>query len=200
MQGPGQFGGGGTVGSGMVGLGQDGETALGNTLHIVQPLDHVHLPWRAGEIHRPGMDARYQDAELSPVAWLGQGEMADMEVDVEQIVLDPVWVSQAEWHLHDLPTERRRSIEPAFDMTYDIPETEALPLHGRLVVDVDHRAVRCRMRTIHVEEHGIEAIELANHSDTRKGSNPLRTSVIRTGNPTVHECKACWRATAGAGQ
>ncbi|MNM80050.1 hypothetical protein D3C81_920000 [compost metagenome] len=116
------------------------------------------------------MNARCQDAELPPVTRLGQGEVANMEVDVEQVIVHHVRIAESERYLDDFPAKRRRNIEPAFDMPDDVAETEALPLHRRLVVDVEHRAMRCRMGTIHVEEHGVLAIQFSNHRRHSQGT------------------------------
>ncbi|MNF05195.1 hypothetical protein D3C80_2048730 [compost metagenome] len=64
-----------------------------------------------------------------------------MEIDVEQVVLNPVWIAESEWHLHDLASLYGRWLQATFDVADDFPETQALSAHSRLVVDVNHRAV-----------------------------------------------------------
>src|SRR5689334_17389937 len=102
MQRPGQFRRGGTVHRGVVSLGDDREAAFRNALDVIEAFDNVHLPWRAGEIHRPGVNTRQQNTELPPVPRLGQGEVAYMEIDIEQVVLNPIRIPKPEGHLHDL--------------------------------------------------------------------------------------------------
>jgi hypothetical protein len=75
---------------GMVDLQQHGKAADRQVEKAVESLDHVHLPQRALQVERPGVDARGLDAELAPVAGLGQGDVAHVVFDVEALVLDPV--------------------------------------------------------------------------------------------------------------
>ncbi|MCY1294568.1 hypothetical protein D9M70_438690 [compost metagenome] len=87
--------------------------------------------------------------------------MADVEVDVEQVVLDPVGVAEAEGHLDDLALEHRRHVEAFPDMSDDLAEAETLPLHRGLIVDVDHGAMRRGMGTIDFQEQGVLPAEFA---------------------------------------
>ncbi|MCY1352705.1 hypothetical protein D9M69_390170 [compost metagenome] len=87
--------------------------------------------------------------------------MADVEVEVEQVVLDPVRIAEAEGHLDDPALEHRRHVEAFRNMPDDLAEAEALTLHRGLVVDVDHGAMRRRMGTIDFQEHGVLPAEFA---------------------------------------
>ncbi|MNT58693.1 hypothetical protein D3C72_1961500 [compost metagenome] len=81
--------------------------------------------------------------------------MANVEVDVEQIVLHPIGIAETEGHLDDLALEHWRNVEAIRDMVDDLPKTESLPLYRGLIVDVDHGAVRRGMRTIDFQEQGV---------------------------------------------
>ncbi|MND95374.1 hypothetical protein D3C77_341800 [compost metagenome] len=87
--------------------------------------------------------------------------MANVEVDVEQVVLHPVGVAEAKGHLDDLAFEHWRDVETIRDMVDDLPKAESLPLYRGLIVDVDHGAVRRGMGTIDFEEQGILPAEFA---------------------------------------
>ncbi|MNO87993.1 hypothetical protein D3C76_794270 [compost metagenome] len=155
MQGPGQFRCGGAIHRSVVGLGENGEAALGDALDVVEAFDDVHLPGCPGKIHGAGMDTRHHDAELAPVARFGQREMANVEVDVEQVVFHPIGITETEGHLDDLALEHRRDVQALGNMLDDLPKAEALPLYRGLIVDVDHGAVRRGMRTIDFQEQGV---------------------------------------------
>jgi hypothetical protein len=62
---------------------QQCETATGYIVDLVQPLDHVHLPQGAGEVQESGIDPGQQDAQLTPVTRLRQGNMPDVVLEVE---------------------------------------------------------------------------------------------------------------------
>jgi hypothetical protein len=106
----------------VVDLQQHGEAAHRQVEEAVEALDHVHLPQRALQVQRPGVDARGLDAELAPVAGLGQGDVAHVVFDVEVLVLDPVGIVEVERHAQDLLAEHRQLAEPAFDMGQDLLE------------------------------------------------------------------------------
>ncbi len=56
----------------------------------LQPVDEVELPQRAAPVERAGVQPGGLLGELPVVARLGQGELADVVLDVEVRVLDPV--------------------------------------------------------------------------------------------------------------
>ena len=56
----------------------------------VQPLDHRHLPRRAAKVELASVDARDLDAQLAPVAGLGERDVTDVVLEVEVGIIDPV--------------------------------------------------------------------------------------------------------------
>ena len=60
-----------------------------------QAVDQVQLPQRPAAVERPGVQPGGLVGELAVVAGLGQGQLADVELDVEVGVLDPVRLVQA---------------------------------------------------------------------------------------------------------
>ena len=71
---------------------QQGVTAGRNARDAVQALHDIHIPERPRHIHRPAEMAGRDDAELAPVARLGQPRMRDMRFDVEVLILHPVGI------------------------------------------------------------------------------------------------------------
>ncbi|MCY1183241.1 hypothetical protein D9M73_238470 [compost metagenome] len=135
----------------------------------------MHFPWRPGQVQRVGLDARHRVAQLPPVARRGQDGMAQMEVDIEKRVLDPVRIAEPERRANDPLAEHRRGIQPTPDMPDDVAEAGAFAMHGRRLVDGDQGAVRRRMRTVDVEEQGVLAGELAVHAALARLGNSLDT-------------------------
>ena len=89
-------------------LGQQREAARRQFEEAVQALDDIDLPQRPVQVERPGVDARGLDAELPPVARLGQRDVADVVFEVEVLVLDPVRMVEVERHAQQLLAEHRQ--------------------------------------------------------------------------------------------
>ena len=88
----------GHVNGSMVHLDQHSKAPLRQVKKAVQAFHDVHLPQGALQVQRPGVDTRYLDTELPPVARFGQRNVAHVVVDVKGLVFDPVGVVQIEWH------------------------------------------------------------------------------------------------------
>ena len=65
----------------------------------IESMDQIHLPQRASAVQRAGVQAGSLRGQLLVVAGRGQRQFADMELDVEVRVLDPVGLIQSERHL-----------------------------------------------------------------------------------------------------
>ena len=72
-------------------------------------LDHVELPQRAGAIEWTRVQAGDLSRELPVGARRGQGDLADVVLEVERAVLDPVRVIEPERDLAQAPAHRGRS-------------------------------------------------------------------------------------------
>ncbi len=83
------------VDRGMMDLRNQGKTAFRNARHVVEALDDIGLPKRSRRIERPGMQACRLDAELTPVTGLRERDVADVKLEIEVRVVDPVRVIQA---------------------------------------------------------------------------------------------------------
>ena len=75
-------------------------------------MNQIHLPQRAGAVQRPLVQAGGRSGQLMVVTRSGQRQFADMELDVEVRVLDPVRLIQPEWHLGEAPPKRGSQMEP----------------------------------------------------------------------------------------
>ena len=84
----------------MMHLGEQRETPRRQTRDIVEPLDNREFPQRLAEVHRSRMQPRDLDAQLPPVAGLGQRDVTDVIFHVEIGILDPVRMIEVERHTH----------------------------------------------------------------------------------------------------
>ena len=73
----------------------------------LQAVDEVGLPERAAAVQRPRVQAGCLDRQLPIIPWGGQREFADMKLDVEIGVLDPVRLIQPKRHLHQAAAKWR---------------------------------------------------------------------------------------------
>src|ERR1019366_9774672 len=78
-----------TVDGGVMDLGVDRRSPA------AQPGDEVELPQGAAAIQRTGVDAGHLIGQLRVTARGGQGKLADVELDVEVRVVDPVRMVEA---------------------------------------------------------------------------------------------------------
>ena len=100
---------------------------LGHAVDVVQALDDVHLPQRPVEVERAGDQPGDLDAQLPPVAGLGQGDVADVELEVEVRVLDPVRMVEVERHADQPLTEHPGLVQALLDVCWRIPLNVTLP-------------------------------------------------------------------------
>ena len=96
--------------------------ALRHALDGVEALDDVQLPQRPRQVERPGVETGGLHAELVPVAGSRQGDLADVVLEVELAVLDPVRVVEVARHPHDLLAERPGEVEARLEVVEDLGE------------------------------------------------------------------------------
>ena len=140
----------------MMHLVQHGKAALGNAFDIVEPLNHRIFPERFVHIHRPGIDARRLDAQLPPVARLGQGNMADVKFEIEIFVIDPIGMIEIQRHSHQLLAKYPRTIETPLDIAQYIFETDLAAGGCRGIINQQLPDMHRRIRGFGVGEHGIK--------------------------------------------
>ena len=91
---------------------------------VLEPVDQVQLPQRPGAVERAGEDPRDLLGELLVGPGRRQGELADVEVEVEVAVVDPVGVVEPERHLGEAPAHRRQQRQPLGDHLLHVGELE----------------------------------------------------------------------------
>ena len=106
---------------------------LGQQRHAaaLQAVDQVELPQRAGAVQRPGEDPRDGLGQLAVVAGRRHRRVADVEVQVEVRVLDPVRVVEPERDLDQPPAERRQQVDALADEAADVGHLELAAGRGR---------------------------------------------------------------------
>ncbi len=63
------------------------------------------------------MQTRGLNAQLAPVAGLRQADVADVKLEIEVFVFDPIRMVEAERYVDELLAERARAVQPLFDVT-----------------------------------------------------------------------------------
>ena len=66
------------------------------------------------------MQPRDLNAELAPVARLRQRDMANMKLDIEIRIVDPVWAVEIQWHLLQFLAKRFGTVRPVIHKLQDI--------------------------------------------------------------------------------
>ena len=101
-----------------------------------------------------------------------QGDVADVELEVEVRILDPVRVVEVERHPHEPLAEHAGLVQPLVDVLEDALERHRPAGRGGRVVDRDPAARHVRPRRLGVEERSIHPCELlhGDHSPKRRGT------------------------------
>jgi hypothetical protein len=141
-----------TVDRRMVHLDEDAEASLRKVPCVVETLDDVELPGRAAEVERVGVQSGCLDPELAPVARGRQGDVADVELEIEVPVLHPVRVIKVKWHAYQLPAEHPRQGQAMPHLPQDRVEGDLSLRSGRRVVDVERADVHRHPRRLGVQE------------------------------------------------
>ena len=81
--------------------------------------------------------ARDLDAELPPIARLGQPRMIKVRLQLKIRVLDPIGMIEVERQTVELALEHRRHIDPAGEMRDDVFEADLPARRGCGIIQVD---------------------------------------------------------------
>ena len=100
-----------------------------------EPVDDVELPQRAAAVERAAEHPRDGLGELPVVAGRRDRGLADVEVEVEVRVVDPVRQVEPERDLHEPPAQRRQQVQPILEQLPDLVLAELAARRGRRVVD-----------------------------------------------------------------
>ena len=126
----------------------------------LEPVDDVDLPQRPAAVERAAEHALHGLGELTVVARRGQRRLADVELEVEVRVLDPVRQVQAQRHRHEPPAQRREQVQARFQQRLDLGPAEHAARRGARVVDAQEGDVSVDPRRFDVEELRVEAAQL----------------------------------------
>ncbi len=154
------------VDGGVVDLGE-----LGDQAAAIDTFDDVQLPEWAATVERAPVDATDRLPELLGGAGRCDRVVADVEVDVEIGVLDPVRQVESERNLDESPPERRQLVDAFEDQLFHRLDAGPAGYPGR-VVDVERRDVAVGGRRLHVEEGHIDATELSHAPIVRARERP----------------------------
>ena len=138
----------------VVGLGEDGEPV------VLEALDEVHLPQRAGPVQRPAHDPRDQVVELVVGTRARQRRAAHVVGHVEVLVVDPDRVGEVAGHpAHALAVARDEG-----DPVADQPD-EALVVEPALGHLEDRHAAHVHRggRLLHVQEGHVQRAQAVTH-------------------------------------
>ena len=139
---------------GMVHLGQ-----LRDAGAVGDALDHVQLPQGTAAVQRPGDDPADHFGELFRRAGCGHGVVADVEVDVERGIFDPVWHVESEGHFHQTAAERCEQMHALEDDLFGRFQPRAAR-RVRRVVDVQRRDMAEDAGSLHVQEADVDSAQL----------------------------------------
>ncbi len=137
----------------MVDLRVDGGTAA------LEPPDQVDLPQRAVPVQRASVYPRHLVLELARVARGRKRKLADVKLDVEVGILDPVGEVEPERCLDQAAPERWNERQPGLDQPGEALQRQRLRCRAR--VDDAHAAdVAVDGSRLHREKGGVEPSQL----------------------------------------
>jgi hypothetical protein len=126
----------------------------------LETVDQVQLPQRPRPIERAREDPRHLLGKLLVVPRRDQRELADVEVQVEVLVVEPVGVVQPERDLHEPPAHRREQRQPLCQERLDVGAGDRAARAGRRVEDRQPAHVPGLARRLEREELRVQAREL----------------------------------------
>ncbi len=124
----------------------------------VQALDQVDLPERPVEIHRVGVQARDEHAELALAAGIGQRRVPQVVVEVHLLEFLEVRQRPAQSHAAQSVIERRRRHRETAQVLVDLPR-EATRRIGRRQERLQSRDVHRRLAGFHEHEAQVEQVQ-----------------------------------------
>ena len=139
---------------------------LGQQRHAttLEPVDQVQLPQRPAAVQRAGEDAGHDLGQAVVVARRRDSGLADVEVEIEVRVLDPVGQVEAERNLGQAPLEHGQQVKPLADQAADVLCGKVAAGGGGRVVHRQASDMPVGPGVLHAQELGIQAGELA-HGD-----------------------------------
>jgi hypothetical protein len=144
----------------MVQLQRNRECTLWYSGDGVESLDDRDLPRRTAKVDLPCVNPRDLDAELAPVAGLGQRDVADVVLKVEVWVIHPVGHVQTAGQLGQPSPAGGREMQPGVEFGEDAGEGHLAGRSGRWVIDEKHLNLHRRVRPFGAKHHVISPAQL----------------------------------------
>ena len=141
---------------------------------VLEPLDDVHLPQRLGAIELAAAHVAHVAGQLLEAARRRQRGAAQVVVEVEVLVVDPIGVAEAQRHLHQPAPEHGGQGQARPDQVAQFLEGVAAGDGG----GVEHR----RHRHVHVQAGRLQVQEAR-----VQAGQPLHGASSRTRGPTLAE-------------
>ncbi len=135
---------------------------------VVESVDDVHLPERAGPVELAADDSRHLLGELTLIARCGQRLLADVVLDVERAVVDPVRVVQRERHLGEAPAEGGQQVQTFADQPTNQCGIKGFTRCGLGVIDAEDADVALDPVVLHGQELCVEAGQLSHAKIVRR--------------------------------
>ena len=168
-QGQGHFQARGAVDGAVMGLEQQADAALRHPFQPVQAVDEVNLPWRAAHVQRAAENARGQRVERLPILGGGQADLANVILQIEARILDPIGMVQAERHVDQPPASGRHQVQAfLIEAHHRFQGQRPVRRRGR-IEDGDRGHVHRRGRRVLVYEGGVLGAELLQHGTRLPG-------------------------------
>ena len=105
----------------------------------LEAVDQVELPQRAGAVERARHDPRHLLGQLRVAAGRRQRQLADVVLEIEVRIVDPVRVVERERHFLQPPAEGWQQRQPLGDHVVDVGELEAA-VGARARIEHSHAA------------------------------------------------------------
>lgn len=138
------------VDRGMVHFQDQRKGAPRESVHVVETFDKIQFPQRAGEIKRSGMDPRGLNAELAPVTWSREGNVADVVFEFEIVIVRPPRQVEIDGDMHDFLVQWRDTPDECTDMVEQSLEADLARAGLRGRIHPDRGSVHGRVRTFRI--------------------------------------------------
>ncbi len=145
----------------MMHLQEQGKTALGEEVDAIEPLDHHEFPQWPAAVHAARMQACGENAQLAPIARMWQGNMADVRLDVQIGIGNPVRIVETKGHFLHLLVEHRHQVCALAKHLHDVTQPHRAVRRRALRVEHQQADVHRCTRTLLSQEHPVQCRQLS---------------------------------------
>ena len=118
------------------------------------------LPRRAPQVDLPAVQARDLDAQLPPVTRLRQPDVADVVLEIEARIVDPVRSIETAGKPGQPPPKDIREMQPRVEFLQNSLERDLSARGGGRVVDQQQLDLQWRRRRLRAQQHVIRPTQL----------------------------------------